>query len=256
MDLGWVAERAQVLGLVLARIAGMISLSPVLGSPQVPVLARGALALVLSLLVLPAVASPPTLSPAAYLLALAVEAATGAAAGLLAQLLFLAVQAAGELMDLDAGFGVAAVLAPELGRPAGLLGSLLHVLALWVFLAAGGLHAVLRALLESFAVMPPGWPSLPPARALELAEALGWTVVTALRLAAPLLGVLLLVTAALAVVGRVLPQLNVFFAGLPVKTAVALLALSSLLPLLVRVLAMLAGESLVPALRWLGGGGP
>lgn len=256
MDLAWLVERASTFGLVLARIAGLTASSPVFGGPLVPPPVRAAVALVLALVVLPVVPAATPVGAPAYLAALTLEVAAGLAVGLLSQLLFLAVHGAGELLDLDVGFGVGGLLAPDLERPPALLGGWLHVLALLVFLGVNAHHLVLRALLASFQAMPPGGPRLGSGGALGAARALGWAVDTALGLALPVLGVLALLTAALAVLGRLLPQLNVFLAGLPVKAVAGLLALGAGLPLLVPQLGRLARESLLPLLRWSGGGVP
>lgn len=257
MDARGVVAQAAVFGLVLARVAGVVATAPIFGNRQVPPMARAALALVLALLVLPVVRpAGPAPSPAAYALALAGEALFGLAVGLTSQLLFLAVQGTGELLDLELGFTAAQLLDPQFGGAAPLMSLLLYALAALLFLGVDGHHLLLRALLGSFAALPPGSAHLGAATAERWAEAVGWVWWTAIRLALPVLAVSVLVTAALAVAGRLLPQLNVLVTGLPVKLVVGLGALGAALSLWAGLVARLVPDSLAPALRVLVGGAP
>lgn len=255
MDASWWAEHAGLLGLVAARLAGVAVTGPVFASPEVPLLARGAFALVLSLLVLPVVAAAPVPDPGAgwvYAPAVVAEAAFGVAVGLLGQLIVLAVHGAGELLDFELGFGIGQLLNPDAERPGSLVGSWLHVLTLVVFLGINGHHVVLRALLETFEAIPPGAVHLPPPAAASAARLLGWVVLTAFRLALPVLAVMALVTVGLAVLARVLPQLNVFLTGLPAKLALGVAVLAVAAPAVAAAVRGFSEEALGLMLRWLG----
>ena len=226
--------------LCLARTGGLVAVSPVLGGRFVPAPARALLAVLLALVVFPVVpAVPPPASAAAYGAALLAELAAGLALGLATVLVFAAAQLAGQLLDLSTGFGISGTFDPVLGEPAPVLGNFFQ-LAMWLlFLAADGHHLVIRALAYSFRHIPPGGAGLVPA-APVVVELAGWMFATALMLSLPVLGVLLAVTAALSLIARAVPQMNVFITGLPVQVAVGLVALMAGLPALVGAMAGLA----------------
>ncbi|HEY8394641.1 MAG TPA: flagellar biosynthetic protein FliR [Thermaerobacter sp.] len=222
--------------LCLGRTSGLVAAAPALGGRFVPVSLRALLAVALALVVFPLVPRGPVPGDAgAYALALLAEVAVGLALGLLSALVFAAAQTAGELLDLETGFGVSGAFDPLLSQPVPLLGNLLNLVMLLVFLGVDGHHLLIRALVLSFRRIPPAGASLVGAAPVWVDMA-GWMLVTALLLALPVLGVLFMVTLALSLLARAVPQMNVFFTGLPVKIAAGLLLLAMALPALAGVM--------------------
>jgi flagellar biosynthetic protein FliR len=157
--------------------------------------------------------------------AAAAEALIGAllAFGLLA--IFAAFQLAGRILDLQLGFGVAALIDPNTRTTAPLLGTLLSMAAVIGFFAIDGHHLVIRGLAFSLQKLPPGT----PLEAFELAPVVahfGAMFTFAAAIAAPTMVVLLLVDIALMVTARTMPQMNVFFISLPLKILVGLATLA------------------------------
>jgi len=225
--------------LVLARIAGLILAAPVLGHALVPVRVRVALAAVFALALapaLPAPAAPPT-TVVGLAGAVAVESAVGVLLGFAAQLVFAGVALGGQLAGMQMGFGVASLFDPTEQAQVTVVAQWQQLLVLVVFLALDVHHLLLRALLESFRLVPVGAAALGASSAGGMVT-LGSDVFTvAVRLAAPVLVVLLLTNATLGVLARVIPQLNVFVLGFPVNVGAGLLALGAALPFTVRLVA-------------------
>lgn len=237
MDLGAVAtsELHRFL-LCLGRTSGLVVAAPPLGGRFVPAPLRALLAVVLALVVFPLVPRGPVPAGAgAYAVALLAEVAVGVAIGLLATLVFAAAQMAGELLDLETGFAVSGAFDPFLSQPVPVLGNLLNLVMFLVFLGVDGHHWLIRALVLSFRRIPPAGASLAGAGPVWIDMA-GWMLAVALLLALPILGVLFMVTLALSLLARAVPQMNVFFTGLPVKIAAGLLVLAMALPALVQAM--------------------
>jgi flagellar biosynthetic protein FliR len=241
--------------LLVARVGGFWATAPVLGSQAIPGAVKAPAVAVLALAMVPVARGsapqlPTDLVPYAGLVAR--ELALGLTMGFLARLVLVAVEVGGQLIDVQLGFSVVSVLDPAMGEALPLWGGFLLMAALLVFLLVGGDHLLIGALAASYRALPVGAP-LPLAAASGAAfAALGWACAAALALAAPLLGVGLIVNLALGLLGRAAPQLNVFATALPVQVLVGIATLMAAAPAVVAMLAQLAPQSLAQATRLFG----
>lgn len=242
--------------LVWVRLGALLLVAPVPAPRTVPVLHRVALATLLAVVLAPVAPAPPALGSGWLGLGLAVtsEVAVGLLMGLLVAFALAAVESAGEAAGLQMGLGLAGVLDPTSGRQTNPVARLLEVTAVLLLFAANGHHLVLEAAAASFDRLPPGLALAPAATGGVVA--LGSIVLrAALELAAPVIGVALVVHAAAALLGRVAPQTNVYLLALPTVTLLALAALASTLPRLGPTLGRLLAELLNAGTTLLTGGG-
>ena len=226
--------------LVVARLAGLVLASPVFGHGLVPVRVRAGLVGVLALALAPVVPVPalPT-EPSGWALAglAAAETAVGVLLGVVAQLVLAGVQLGGEVAGLQLGVGLAHVIDPSTPAGASVVAQWQYLGALVVFLLLDVHHVLLRAVLESFRAAPIGQ-ALPTSDVLAGIVAQGARLfAVGVRIAAPVIVVLLLVNGGLAVLARTLPQLNVFAVGFPLHVGVGLVVLGASLPFGMRFLA-------------------
>ncbi|MBX5476767.1 MAG: flagellar biosynthetic protein FliR [Clostridia bacterium] len=224
-------DRWLVFWAVVARVSAVVATAPVYGAAFVPGVLRVGLALAVSYALWPSVAAPAPPSDlwgaAAFVLG---EAVTGLAIGLMSRMAFAAVQAMGSLLDLDLGFGAANLLDPASEQPLPLLANFMNLFATVVYLLSNAHYVLFAAIADSFRLLPVGaWTA--PSFARPVLDAFVASFLTAVQLAVPILAASFLVTVALAVLSRAVPQLNVFLIGLPVKSAVGLAGLSLLLPI-------------------------
>jgi len=223
--------------LILARVSPLMVTAPLWGSPLVPAQVRVYLALLVAALLLPVTrgALPPELAASPWTLALAVgqELVVGFLVAELALLVFAAAQFAGQLADIQVGFGIANVIDPMTSTQVTLIGQLQYLAALLVFLLLDGHHLLLRALAETFTAAPPGRPLAAFAAPLTVVIERGGRLlfVLAAQIAAPVLTALFLVNFSMALVSRMLPQMNLFLVGMPINVAVGLFALAAGFPL-------------------------
>lgn len=244
--------------LVLARLAGLTVSAPIFGHALVPVLARAGFVGVLALALAPVVpAAHPVASPSVVALIglVAVESAIGVFLGIVAQLVFAGVELGGQVAGIKIGFGLANVVDPTTQASVTVIAQWQQLAALLAFLLLDVHHVVLRALLDSFRVAPVGTVSISgPLLASLVAEAAGLFAI-GVRIAAPILIVVLLVNGALGVLARTIPQLNVFVVGFPVNVGVGLMVLGASLPFTFRFLAARfddTGATLAALVRALG----
>jgi flagellar biosynthetic protein FliR len=224
LDLDWMLTTL----LASIRVAMVFALTPLLTFARLPASVRtwfvlGLTAVLVAGLSASGLARVDSLGGLAA--AAAGEALIGAllAFGLLA--VFAAFQLAGRVLDLQLGFGVAALIDPNTRAATPLLGTLLGMAAVFAFFAIDGHHLVIRGLAFSFEQVPPG---TPPAQ-FELAPVVamfGAMFSFAAAIAAPVIVLLLLVDVALSVMARTMPQMNIFFLSLPLKILIGLATLA------------------------------
>ncbi len=218
--------------LLLCRAAGVMVMAPLVGSRRVPMRMKAALAAMVALVLAPVAPRAPVSGSAVEMGMAAVgELALGIALGFGARLIFAAVQMAGEMADMQSAFGFAGMVSPQTGERASVIGQLQMSVAWLIFLAADGHHTVLLGLGASLAAVPLGSGSgmCGPA----LAGAAGGLIAAAVRIAAPIVGAVLLADFALGLLTRAAPQMNLLAIGFPVKLMVGLGATLLALPLLV-----------------------
>jgi flagellar biosynthetic protein FliR len=225
--------------LVFARVSGFIAVFPLFALTGVPALLRLGLAFILALIVTP-VAGKGFAAPAAagYVFALANEVLFGLATGLTAALVFYALRMAGQLMGIQIGFAVAELLDPA-GIQNNVVAEFVFLLGVIFFFSVDGHHAVIAALVRSFEMVPLTTGAVKSSVVPYVARLIGGMFSTALQLAAPVLAVMVVVDLALGLMVRMVPQINVFMLGFPLKVAAGLLILAGLLPVLGVVLRQL-----------------
>jgi flagellar biosynthetic protein FliR len=154
------------------------------------------------------------------------EAALGAVLALGIQLAFAAFSLAASLLDLQIGFGMAAVFDPVTKRQLPILTTSMNLLAAVVFLLLNGHHALLRGIAYSLERFPPGraWAVEPMFAVLMKKVASLFSL--GFALAAPVACCLLFVEFTLGVISRNLPQMNIFVVGIPAKIATGMIALA------------------------------
>jgi flagellar biosynthetic protein FliR len=200
--------------LVLMRCSGLIVSAPILGHRATPMMVKAGLAAVLAF----ALAGHARVAPGALpiLLAAPIELLIGLALGTIASLGFHAIELGGRLLSLQMGLSLGAVFNPAGHEEGTALDPFFSLLAGILFLALDLHVALVGVLAHSFTVLPigGGWPA-------SLFQLVGDLTALALelgtRLVMPLALVLLLAELAIALLARAIPQINVFFLGLPLK---------------------------------------
>ncbi len=226
--------------LVMFRMAGMLVSAPLLNMRAVPMQAKVGLAFAVALLLFPLHAAPLVVPADLVQFALLAvqETVIGLMIGFAASLIFVALQMAGEFISFQMGLSVANVLDPVTQTQVPVMGQFFFYFAALLFLSLNMHHALLKAVDQSFTWLPlghffgsPGTPSaaLMAGRFIELT---GHMFVTALMIGVPVMGVLLVTEITLSFVAKVMPQMNVFMVGIPLKVAVGLLVIMLFLPYL------------------------
>jgi flagellar biosynthetic protein FliR len=224
LDQGWIGS----VFLVAVRVGTLLMMSPVFSGLAGLVTVRVLLTLALSAVLVGggAVASvPPTLGGLVFGAAGEVFVGATMAFGVFAA--FGAFSVAGKILDIQSGFSMGSVYDPVTRAGAPLFSTMLNLVGVTAFFGMGAHHALLRGLAFSLTQAAPGaglanLAPEPVIRQFGLMFSLGVALIV------PVMLCLLLVEVGLAMISRVLPQMNVFFVMVPVKifAALAILALT------------------------------
>lgn len=211
------------------RMSAILLASPLFTLGAIPVKVRVFFSLVvataLSVNILPHVTVPSSLPE--LLLLVAYDIGIGLFIGFITQAVLLAAEFAGAFLDLHVGFGMAAVLAPNVGLPSSIIARFKVMLAGVLFLTLNGHHLIVQAFISSYQT-PLSGDTMPMMSALlEVTKQLS---LLALQMSAPVGAVALVVDAGLGLVSRAAPQVNVLMLGISAKLIAGIVALAVALP--------------------------
>jgi flagellar biosynthetic protein FliR len=209
--------------LTFARAGAMIMLLPVIGDAGVPMRVRLAFALAVSAALLP-ITTPyyPAVAPQPLELTSLIvrEVTAGVLVGTMARLIMSALETAGFLIAAQTGLAFAQTFDPGQGTQGAMVSTFLSLVGALLVFETGLHHLALGAVAGSYTLLPPNG-LIPTADMAELAIRLvAGAFALGLQLAAPFLVFGLLLYAALGVLSRLMPQLQIFFMALPLSILV------------------------------------
>src|SRR5437660_8551194 len=240
VDITFLPALAAAFMLMFARIGTMMMLLPGLGETGVPSRVRLVAALVLTAVLLPLHRSAyhvdlRTLGP--VLVAFAQELLIGAMLGLTARLTLSALQVAGSVVAQQLGLGFVTAVDPTQGQQGVIIGNFLTILGLALLFATNLHHLVIAALDDSYTLFLPGEVPLTGDMAALMTRMVAGAFRVGVQISAPFLVFGLLFNLGLGLLSRLMPQMQVFFVGMPLSIMLGLL-------ILVLVLAAMMGTYL------------
>tara|TARA_B100000795_G_scaffold257614_1_gene231004 strand:- start:134 stop:907 length:774 start_codon:yes stop_codon:yes gene_type:complete len=215
----------------MTRISACLLATPIFSAMSVNTTIRISLALVLTILIYPLHDWPIVdVLSGAGLVMLMEQVVIGVMMGLILQIVFAAVSAAGEFIALSMGLGFAMMVDPNSGVQTPVISQLFVILGTLVFVSIGGHLILIELLLDSFRLWPIGEPQLEMAMVWDVLQ---WSMLLfsgAAMIALPAMVVLLLTNSAIGVISRAAPSLNVFAVGFPLTLLMGIMVLIVLLP--------------------------
>ncbi|WP_240790989.1 flagellar biosynthetic protein FliR [Roseomonas sp. AR75] len=216
--------------LVFARLGAAVMLLPGLGEQEVFPRMRLVLGLAMLALLLPVLAPGLPDAPAESAAAVGLivqEVVVGLWFGGLARIAVMALAMAGQAISALIGLQGLMVADPDMGGQGTALSRALGLVAACLVLGTGLYAIALRALVDSYALLPAGAPLPLGAAAETMAEAGGASLALALRLAAPFVIGAAVLNLSLGLLARLAPQVQTFFVAVPgqILAGLALLAL-------------------------------
>lgn len=221
---------------VFVRCSAMFLSSPIFGSQSTPVTIRVMTCMVISgalTVTLGPKIGPPPPDMYGFVMAIAHEVVAGLLIGTFMSLVLQSAQMAGAFADTQMGLGMSQIMNPVNGVTSTVISQFKYMLAVVIFLSMDGHHMMLQAFVKSYAEMPAiSMESLPALKdgIVGLVTQVG---LLGIQMAAPVLGVSLVVDAALGIMNKAVPQMQIIQVGMPAKIVIGMVALGVGLPALV-----------------------
>ncbi len=211
--------------MVFARLGSAVSLLPGFGEAYVPVRVRLAFALMFSLALTPMLADKVPVLPSdldRFVMDLGGEIGIGLFFGTLCRIILMAVLSAGNIIAMQTGIANALSVDPSTAQQAAVSGNFLMAVTLVLIFSTGLDHTTLKALVGTYMVMPPG--RLPPLGDIANFDSrvVADSFLLAIQMSAPFLVYGFVFTAAMGVLARLMPTLQVFFVATPAQLLVGI----------------------------------
>lgn len=168
-----------------------------------------------------------------FIAAMITEVLIGYTIGFVAYIVFASIQLAGQLMDMQMGFGMVNVVDPMSGVQIPLMGNFAYALSLLVYLGLDGHHYLLQAIAQSYEFIPVlgvGFNNEVIAMILDVTI---YMFVIAIKISAPIVMAVLISDVSMGFIARTVPQMNVFIVGLPLKIGIGLLSFFLMIPVFI-----------------------
>ena len=220
--------------LIFVRTAAMIFFIPFLGARNVPRVFKIGLALLIALILISIVKIDASIISADLLTltaGIAGEIIIGFTIGLIAKLVFSAMEMAGELIGFQMGFSIVNVIDPQTSTHVPIIGQFHTILATLIFLTINAHHLFIAAIAESFTLVPPMRLALTNQMFAGIVTLSRDIFVLAIRIGAPVIVALFIANIALAIISKTMPQMNVMMVGFPITIAGGLLIMVLSIPL-------------------------
>jgi len=231
MTLEALPREGAIFALETARSAGLVAIAPMLAQ-DAPMRLRAALVLLLAFVAHGSAAPAPAgvEELGAMLLAVPSELLVGLAMGFVARCALAVVEIAGDVASPMIGFGAAALFDPHTQAQETALTRMFRLLALLLGFLLGLHRVMIASLLASYRILPPGTLVSAEKAAAPMVQITAQMVEAGLRLAVPLIAVLLMVQVALAFISRAAPAMQIFSVGFAFSLVAGTIALVVALP--------------------------
>ncbi|MCK5508363.1 MAG: flagellar biosynthetic protein FliR [Desulfobacterales bacterium] len=239
-------QQLQIFFLIFLRVGAIIMFIPVFGTRNVPVLFKAGLAFSVSILLFPILKLdniPFTTGAISFAIGITGEIMLGVIIGFSVKLIFAGIQLAGQLAGFQMGLAIANVMDPITSAQVSVIAQFNNLFAMLIFLTINAHHMFLRALVESFRLIPPFDVQFSNPLIEHLISLSGNIFIIAIKIGAPVIVALLFTSAAFGLMARTVPQMNIFLVAMPLKIVVGLLFLAFALPYAVLFLKQIFNES-------------
>src|SRR4249919_2079493 len=229
IDISLLPALAATFMLVFARVGAMVMLLPGFGESNIPVRIKLAIALLLTLIILPMHRNAYNISMtsiAPLLVLMVYEIIIGVVLGATARVTLSALAVAGSVIAQQLGLGFVTAVDPTQGQQGLLIGNFLTILGLTLLFATDSHHLVIAALNESYRIFSPGELMSSGDVAALATRAFAAAFKIGMQLSAPFLVFGLVFNIGLGVLGRLMPQMQVYFVGVPLSIVVGFLILA------------------------------
>lgn len=232
-------NRFIVLILVTVRMTALFVITPVFGRRNIPGIMKVGLALFCAMILVPLMANVKIeyTNLLDFAMIALKEFLVGIILGYVSFLVFSALYVAGQIIDMQIGFGMVNLLDPMMQESqVPLMGNFIYILTTVFFLMIDGHHILLTALFKSYNIIPINGFVYTDALFNNIVVIFREVFVIGFKISMPVLAAALLSEVALGILSRTVPQMNVFVVGIPLKLAIGIATLLVMMPLFIKMM--------------------
>lgn len=234
--------KLQIFFLIFLRLGAIVMTAPIFSSRSIPLLFKAGLALAASILLFPLLklqAFPAVAGAIPFTIGVIGEILLGVIIGFSVKLMFAGIQMAGQLAGYQMGLALANVMDPDTSEQFPILAQFNNLVALLIFVTINAHYWFIRALVESYRLVPPLGFQFSNSAMDQIVNLGGNMFIVAVKIGAPVVVALLLTTVAFGLIARTVPQMNVFIVAMPLSIAVGMLFIGFSIPYLASFLKLL-----------------
>lgn len=245
LDFSFTIDNFEYYLLILVRLASFVYAAPIFGNSAVPNQTKIGLSAVLSLLLYNVVSRPslPYESVVGYAVIVLQEGITGLIIGFAASICNSILLFAGNMIDMDIGMSMATQFNPDTRTEATVSGDFYYYLVLIILMLSDMHSYVLRALCDSYSVVPIGgavfdWEHL----VYSISKFMTDLCIIGFRIFLPVFACIMILNCILGIMAKVAPQMNMFAVGIQLKVLVGYVVLFLIIFLVPRVATFIFDE--------------
>ncbi|MFZ5987425.1 MAG: flagellar biosynthetic protein FliR [Bacillota bacterium] len=228
----------EVFLLIFVRMTGLFVIAPIFGRRNIPVYMKIGFSLMLALILVNTIKVQELDfgSIYEYFVLVLKEFVVGITIGYVSYLIFTAIYIAGQLIDMQVGFGVVNVIDPLSNIQVPVTSTFYFIFCMLVFLICNGHHILIRALFYSYNYIPMGGAVFGNDLLNDIVRVFGNIFLLSFKISAPILAAILISDVALGIISKTVPQLNVFVVGMPLKIILGLAVMVLTLPMFISLI--------------------
>jgi flagellar biosynthetic protein FliR len=224
---------------IFARLLGFFRMAPVFNRKEIPGMVKLGLILLMTITLTAVVKPEVTIIKDSFVLSIFLNIVVGAMLGYLAQLILLAIDAGGDMVNMQMGLSSAMVLDPTTSSQVSIVGKCFQFLGLIIFIQLGGIYWLLTAFVHSVEIFPLDATIIPLEQLVNLDYVIKMSsnvLFMGLQIASPILLATLGQDIILGVISKTAPQVNVFQLSFLFKPVLGAAIMVWILPMLVNVI--------------------
>ena len=222
--------------LLLLRVSALIISSPIFGRKNIPNTLKIAFCVVVTYVIFAAEPAGREIRYSGvveFAMLCIKELLFGLVLGYVTTLFFSLVQTAGQIMDMQMGFGMVNVFDVQSNISVPVTGTMLNIILMIAFFGVNGHLQLIYIVQSTVTNIPLGEVTLNPTIGLAALEVFALAFLLTVNVAMPMIAAGLLGEVAMGFIVRAIPQMNVFVVGIPIKMALGFLMMIIIIPVYV-----------------------
>lgn len=242
IPLGMLLNNVELFLLIFVRMTGLFVTAPIFGRRNIPVYFKIGFAFAAAVLMAGVVKIDHIIETDNFILYafyIIKEFIVGVIIGYIAYIIFTSIYIAGQMIDMQIGFGMVNVYDPISNIQVPITANLYFILAMIIFLVTNGHHMLVKALFQSFQLVPLGTAAIKPELMNNAVDVFQQVFAIGFKIAAPVVAAVFITDVVLGIISKTIPQMNVFILGMPLKIFVGIIIILVTIPTFIYIVATL-----------------